>query len=615
MSMKNFGHSTRQIITLVVALFAVAVISSRFYFRWDVTGDSAYTLSEGSLNIAAKLDRPVAAKLYFSKSLKDMPPMIKQYGERIEDVLLEYAAASQGKISVAVIDPRPYTDDEEWALKYGVQGIPTGNGDNLYLGVVFIAGSKEVAIPYLDPRKEEFLEYDLAETLLKLKTADKPKLGLMSEIPINGDSRMEKWAIMQSLENSFEVVTVAKDAGQIPKDVKVLFLIHPKDLADKTLYAIDQFVMAGGRLMVAVDPFSRVDAALSQQGGAMIMNNQRSAGSNLQKLFNAWDIEFTAGQVVGDLARGTTINAGQERINYPLFMTLMEEDINDKHKITSQLRQILYAEGGGFSLKKDSPNKMTALVSTTPEAGEAAAAMLQFQQPGDVARTFRAGKKSFALAALVSGKFKSAFGGNPPSDAAKGPALKEAQEDGLVFVIGDVDFMHDGNAVNKMRFGPQVIMTPRNDNLNIVINAAEYLGGNQDLISIRSSGQIARPFTKVMEIQKNAQAKWQAEEERLSKELQDLQQKLGQLQRQRTDGNRFQLNASQQAEIDKFRAQERAIRKRRREVRKNLREDIEKLGHQLVLANLLIAPTLVSGFGVMAFRRRSRREKEEKTHG
>lgn len=609
--MKNFSRNTTKIIMLVVGVIAVVVITNRLYFRVDVTEDNIYTLSEGSLAIANKLDQDVIAKLYFSKSMKDMPVMIKQYGTRVEEVLREYAAAANGKLTVEVIDPKPDTDDEEWAIKYGVRGVQTQSGDSLYLGVVFLAGETEVALPYLDPRKEEFLEYDLSEALVKLKTNEKPKLSILTTLPVMGGAAGEKWVMIESLESTFDVEQMPTTAEAVPDGTSILFLIHPKDLSDPTLFAIDQFVMKGGRLVVAVDPFSRVEMMLNPSNP--MMGQMPNPGSDLNKLFKAWDVGYDSSKVVGDSNRGTPIAVGGQNIIYPFFMTMQKSDFATDNKITNQLRQVLYAEGGALDLAKDSSIKMEPLLSTSAEAGTIGAMMLSFQPPADTAAQFRGGDKQQVLAATYQGKFKSAFS-KAPGEGQK-EYLDSAKEDGLIAVFADVDFMHDSNAVNKLRFGPQTIVSPRNDNLNLVLNTLEFLGGNEDLISIRSSGTITRPFTKVLEIQKIAQIRWQAEEKKLSSELQTLQDELSRLQDERTDGNRLNLSPEQEEQIKKFRDQETQIRRRLREVRKNLREDIESLGHRLIAINLLATPALVAGFGIFMFRSRSRKEREEKKHG
>lgn len=617
--MKNIFISKHgsKFLTLLIGMAAVIVITSRFYFRMDVTEDDAYTLSSGSLAIAKKLPPQVTAKLYFTKSLKDMPVFVKQYAIRVEEVLREYALHSEGSLTIDVIDPKPDTDEEEWALRYGIQGVQLPSGENMMLGVVFIAGDIEETIPYLDPRKEEFLEYDLSEAMVNLRTDQKPKLGLLSSIPMStpgipGQGGGDEWALLSSLKNSFEVETLDPTTAEIKDDIKVLFLVQPQKLEDKTLYAIDQFVMRGGRLMVAIDPFSRVQLSSSPHGG---MGQMPQSSGDLNKLFDAYGIAYDATQVVGDLDRGTQINAGGQRVIYPVYMTMLAEDISQDNKITSQLRQILFAEGGSLDVKKDAAIKMESLLTTGDDSGTIEGITLQFRQPADVAAEFKTDGKKRTLAAIYSGTFKSAFPTGAPEGGQSGEALKETKEENSIFVVADVDFMHDSNSVNKLRFGPQVLVSPRNDNLNLILNTAEFIGGNQDLISIRSSGQISRPFTKVLEIQKSAQQRWQKKEEELSSQLKTLQDKLSALQEQRTDGNRLSLSPEQQKEIERFREEEIRIRRERRIVRRNLREDIEALGHRVIAANMLITPLSFAGIGLFVFRRRSRREKEEKNHG
>jgi ABC-type uncharacterized transport system involved in gliding motility auxiliary subunit len=237
--------------------------------------------------------------------------------------------------------------------------------------------------------------------------------------------------------------------------------------------------------------------------------------------------------------------------------------------------------------------------------------MATFMNPSDLARQLKPDQKKKPLAVLLQGRFKSAFSAAPEGMPSSG-FLQEGEQDAAVVLMADVDFLHDSNAVETIPFINQLIVRPRNDNINLLVNSAEFLGGNQDLISIRSSGTVQRPFTKVRELQQQAQERWQSEEEKLSEQLNQLQDKLGELQSQRTDGNRTMLSAEQQSEIQKFREQEAEIRTARRHVRKKLREDIESLGHYLVAINLMVVPSIVSGLGIFMFWRREKRAKGEK---
>jgi len=281
----------------------------------------------------------------------------------------------------------------------------------------------------------------------------------------------------------------------------------------------------------------------------------------------------------------------------------------------------LLAEPGEIIKKEGDHLAFEPLVKSSKDSGTVAAGMAAFMQPQDIAKDLKPENKEKVLAAVLSGKFKSAFPNGKPSKEGSANAsdaaslaghLAESKEDTSVVIIADVDFISDNNAVDKFRFGRQVLMKLRNDNLPFVSNAADFLSGSQDLISIRSRGKIQRPFTKLTEIQKNAQLKWQREEEALSSRLSELEKRLSEMQSQRTDGSRFSLTQEQQNEISKFRDEASKLRKKRREVRKNLREDIESLGYQLIAANMLIVPLMVGVFGFGVFYRRSHRNREKK---
>ena len=619
-STKIFYASTSGLVLLIVGFVSVNIISQKLSYRLDVTQEKVFSLSEGTTKILAKIDRPITARLYFSRSIKELPPFIKSYGTRVEEVLGEYRGKSGGKLSVEVVDPKPDTDDEEWAQKYGIRGIPLARGDMLYFGIVFQSGTKEVAIPHLDPRREEFLEYDLSNAIVNLGVKSRVKIGLLSSLPMKGNSGFpqrsedEPWALVQDLSRNFDLEHLDESTREVSPEIKTLIVVHPKNLSDETLYAIDQFVMGGGRLIVAVDPMSRIDLQIGAKPD-MASGQMPQVSSDLNKLFTAWDIEYDAKKMIGDPALATQINAGGEFFSYPMYMTLTEPNFSKGSVATATLHHMMVAEAGYFSAKKDSPYSFEALLSTTADSGTVSAENAFFMMPQDKTRELKKEGGERALAALIRGKFKSAFTERPKAkdgdkdSSTPRPHLPESQTEGQVIVIADTDLLSDEMSVDKFRFGPQTMIRPRNDNLNFVFNAVDYLSGSEDLVAIRSKGRTTRPFSRVLEIQKNAQFKWQAEEERLTQELTDLQKRLNELQSKRTDNNRFTLSTAQQDEIEKFREEERRIRIKRREVRKNLREDIESLGRKLVAINMLGMPTLASVFGTWVFVKRSRRRK------
>lgn len=591
------------LLLLVVAVVCLNIIASRVKVRLDATGDKVFSLSDGTKKILGKLDAPVTAHLYFSRSMKDLPVMVKTYATRVEEVLSEYASRSGQKLTMQVIDPKPDTEQEEQALRFGVTGVRMPRGDQMFFGVVFVSGAREIAIPYLDPRREEFLEYDLSEALVRVFNKEQPKVGVLSSLPVDGPE--EPWVAVTDLRRNFAVQSIAMDAKEIPADLKVLIVLHPKSLPETLLYAIDQYVLGGGRLIVAVDPFSRVDlqmnAAAARQGGQM-----PQASSELDKLFAAWGVEYDKSKIVGDASYVTQINAGGPVVAYPFFLSLPEAAFSRDSVITSNLRQMLVGEGGAFAPKEGTGFTFEPLIKTTKDSGIVDGMLAGFMMPQDLARDLKVDGKERVLAAMVRGKFKSAF----PAALGDKPHKAEADAETSVVLVGDVDFLADQNAAEKFRFGSQTMVRVKNDNLSFLFNAADFLGGSQDLISIRTRGRIARPFTKVAELQKNAQIKWQAEEEKLNAQLADLQKKLNEIQQQRTDGNRFVMSKEQQEELKRFRAEEAAMKKRRREVRKGLREDIEALGNRLVALNMLSVPLAASVLGIGVFLGRSRRKKE-----
>lgn len=610
---------------LILAIVSLNIIAARLYLRVDVTEDRVFSLSEGSKAILEKLSQDVTIKYYFSRSSKELPPTIKVYASRVEEVLQEYAAYSKGRLNIEIIDPKPDTDDEEWAQKYNINPVQLPRGEQVYFGLVVIAQGREVSLPYLDPRREEYLEYELSEALVRVFRQGEVKLGIMSSLAVmntagHGSDSEGTWALASDLSRNFKLTPIAENVTAIPDDIQVLIVLHPKAFGEQAQYALDQFLMRGGRLIVALDPLSRADLRESQS----VMHSQGrlpSASSNLDKLLPRWGINYNDKQLVGDQTLATQINAGGQVIAYPYFLTLTPAQLGKGSTITAGLKQLMLAEAGSFSLAKDSTLKLEPLLMTTKESGTHDAMMAGFIGPMELAKGLKSDGEQRVLAGLITGSFTSAFTArpSPPSgeatragDDANKPHLSTSAKGSALVLVTDVDFLADGNAADRFRFGNQTMIRPRNDNLAFIANTVELLSGSEDLIAIRSRGRLARPFTRVLALQKEAQARWQKQEERLTEELTTLQKKLSELQAQRTDGNRFVLSTQQEDEVRRFREQERAVKQRRREVRRNLREDIESLGLKLALANLLLVPVATSAFGTAVFVKRSRRSRTAK---
>lgn len=620
--MQNSKNKIKKILTgigiLVVAVISINVIATKLRLRLDVTEGKIYSLSDGSRSILGKISEPIEIQLYFSRSSKALPPIFKTYGTRVEEVLREYVGASGGKLSLNIYDPMPDTDEEEWARKYGINPLDTGKNETIFFGAVFLKGRSEIAIPYFDPRREEFLEYDISEALVQIQNTEKKTIGVMSSLKVLGGGgssfqgeQSQGWVLFDQLKKSYIIKPVETTADKIDQDINILFVMHPKDLSDATSYAIDQFVLRGGRLIVAVDPFSRIDLATAGQM-AQMSGQMPQTSSNLKKLFDHWGIQYDPTQILGDLQGMPQIQVQSGAISYPYFVNIRQEGMSPDSQIASKLNHVMIAEGGGLSLKEGSSLTLELLLKSSKQSGFANAMMAGFMQPEEFAKQLKPDGVEHAVSGLLQGKFTTAFPEgitNAESGSNDTSGLKESAEDNMVLIIADTDFMHEQNAVDQMRFGPQVILRPRNDNFAFVMNALDLMSGSGDLISIRSRGKITRPFTKVEQLQVAAQQRWQEEEERLSSRLQDLEKKLSELQSNRASGSVLSLTSAQQLEITKFRDEEAQVRKQRREVRRKLREDIESLGRSLIALNLTLVPLAVAAFGLWIFSRRTYRRK------
>lgn len=605
-------YSAKALGVLAFVLSCLWTIVSVLGLRLDVTQEKFFTLSAGSRSLIAKLPEDVTLKFYFSQSVKNLPVPVKAYAVRVEDLLKQYVAAGKGKITFERLDPRPDTDADNWARRYGLKPVPAGDGSELFFGLAVFAGKKEAVIPYIDPRREQFLEYDISEALQKLISKSRPVIGMLSSLemisktPVNDlQSVMQgkgDWMIVNELRKIADVEEVPADAKSISDRIKILMVHHPKNLSDDTLRAVDQFVLKGGKLIAFVDPFSRFDFDKQLQSGSKSV----AAVSDIKTLFAAWDIEFDSSRLVGDLKYPTQINAGGNQLTYPFIVQIVEKGLNKESKITSQLRQMMFGEAGSLNLRSGSPHTFDRLVTTSPSAGTIPSDTLQAGPEAAIRRLSNDGKE-YTFAALVRGKFKSAF---KARDGETG-WVNQAATDAVVLVAADADFVADQYAVQKIPFANQIIAKPINDNLNFIINAVDFLSGSEDLIAIRSRGRFARPFDKLVDIQEKAQAKWKDEENSLQSKLAQTQAKLQEMQGARIEGNRIVLTPEQQNEIEKFRAEESQMRKRLREVRKNLREDIESLGRTLSVVNLALVPVGISLAGGIVFRRRANRNNKK----
>ncbi len=609
------------LVALAAIVIAADVILANLPLRADLTAERFYTLSDGSKAVLAKLENDVTLKYYVSSSAADMPMQLKTYATRVQNLLKEYARAAGGHVILEAYDPKPDSDAEEWAQRYGIEPQTVNPfGSPIYFGVVAVCGDNEETLGTLSPRTESTLEYDVTRLVTRVAWPEKPIVGVMTSLPdvmggqMNpmmmqmGQRPPEGWAAFAELGKDYEVRTVATDVETIDDDVKTLVVLHAKDLSDKALYAIDQFVLRGGKLIACVDPFSIKDMVASRQKQnpmMMQMGGGQDGPSTLGKLFDAWGVKFDTTKVTGDLEAATKLNNGQGGVeDNPAFLSLTQANMDKGDLLVSRLSQVMFPFAGAFVFeKKDMDLTFTPVITTSKENSCAVDKMsVQF---GGGAKDMVPDGHERVLAARLSGTFKTAFPKGPDGTNDVSKALSEGK--GAVILFADSDFLADDFCVRMMKtpFGniPQLI----NDNLTLFSNVIEQFAGREELIGVRSRGTTDRPFTVVNELEAKAMRQWQRKASDFEAELQMTQQRLQSLQKQKSGDERYILSKEQQDEIAKLRKAEADTRKQLKNVRKELTADIDSLGLRLKVINIGLIPGLVVLLGLLRGLKRSKK--------
>ena len=599
-------------LVLVGAITAFSVvILANLPLRADMTAEKLYTLSKGSKAVLGQLTEDVTFKYYVSTSSAEMPMALKTYASQVGNLLKEYERAGGGRIVVEEYDPKPDSDAEEWAQRYGVEPQTGGNpfGAGIYFGIVAVCGDREETLGVLSPRTESTLEYDLTRLVTRVAWPERPVVGVITSLPDVTGGKMDPmmmqmgqrppqgWAAFAELAKDYEVRDLATDVEAIDDDVKTLVVVHPKKLSDKTLYAIDQFVLRGGKLVACVDPFSIKDMQSSRQNANPMMGQMGGDGpSTLGKLFEAWGVKFEEGKIVCDLEAATKLGNGQGGAeSNPAFLSLGKSNMDKGDLLVAELTNVMLPFAGAFSFEKKGMDLEFSPVITTSKDNSSATDKMSLQY-GGMKEMVPDGRER-VLAARLSGTFKTAFPNGPDGTNDVSRALAEGK--GNVMLFADSDFLADDFCVRMIRtpFGaiPQLV----NENLMLFSNVIEQFAGREELIGVRSRGASDRPFIVVNELEAEATKKWQAREAAFQEELQRTQQRLSALQREKKEGERFILSKEQQDEIVKLRKSQADTRKQLKNVRKELTADIDSLGLRLKIVNIVLVPVLVVIFGLL----------------
>ncbi len=611
-------------LTVLAVLFIGLMILSNYGLRGvraDLTENRLYTLAPGTRHIIEALDEPLNLYFYYSRiTAGERSPALRTYGDRVRELLEEMAARSRGKLRLQTIDPEPFSEDEDRAAEFGLQAVPTGTGsESFYFG---LAGTNSTdgraAIELFNPEQEEFLEYDVARLLVELARPKKPVIGVLSTLPMSSDfnpmtgQASEPWAVMSQLEQLFTVRTLSAEVASIDADVDVLMIVHPKALTPATLFAIDQFVLRGGRALICVDPQSEADQAGQQPGNPYAaMGANRS--STLEPLFKAWGVDFNPREVIGDGKHALMLGgrSGEPR-RHLAFLGFNRSNLDAKDVITAALDNINLATAGRFRKAENSPLTFEPLLESSELAGVLPVERLAMLfDPQTLLEGFQPTGEHYAIAVRATGKLKTAYpegkpSGDPPAVAGAPAVLKESAQPANLVLIADTDLLTDMMWVQRESFFGQRFAQAFANNGDLVLNAVDNLTGNSDLISIRGRASFVRPFERVETLRRQAEDRFRSKERELEEELRATEQKLTALQTSRNDQSSLILTPEQMLELERFQEQKARIRKDLRDVRHGLDREIKRLGTVLDVINIALIPLLLSILALAAFAWRRR---------
>lgn len=612
-------------VLLVLLFFGINLAASALpALRIDATQGQIYTLTDASRRIARAPEEPINLTLFYSERLARGRGQIAIFGQRIRETLQEYARASDGKILLTIIDPEPFSDEEDAATAAGVEGVSVGDaGEKFYLGLIGTnATNGREAIPFFDMSRERFLEHDISRMIVTLAQAKRRSVALVTSLPMEGgfeiDQRTQQprqtrgYRVLEELQDQFDVQSIGQDFADIPANVDALWLVHPTSLSDAAQRALNAYLMNGGRMLVMVDPNCETDPAAAQtrqMGGTPKVASQTD-------LLEKWGVVMKPGVIAADKTYATRIAMGgpdAPPLAYVAWPTFEGDAFNKLDAVTGVLTRVTMASPGVLTLS-DAASGLTfePLVETTTDAMELAVDSLASPpDPGALLSIFTSGGEQLTVAARVSGPFTSAFSDVGPTEEGQEPRAippAKALDGAMLIVIADADIAADGLWMQEQRMGGFPIIRKLADNADLIANAIDSLTGSSDLIQVRARREVTRPFTLVETMRRRADEQYLAEQQLLEAKLRQAEERI--LQLQTSQGDQLVFTPEVQKELDQVRDEALNTRRQLRQVRLNLRQDVEKLGVQLQLINSALVPVLVAIGGVgVAVVRASRRKR------
>lgn len=597
--MKRLMYSGTGLLVLLLAFIAFNISTGTLLpgARLDLTDQKLYTISDGTRQILKDLDEPVTLYFFFSEGASKDLVVLRNYARRVEEMLREYERVADGKLQLHIIDPQPFSEAEDRAAEFGLQAVPLSQtGEQLYFG---LAGTNELAqrevIPFFALEQEGLLEYELSRLINGLAQVEKPQIGLISGLPIAGGmdpmsgQPAAPWVVYEQLQQVFDVQELEADIDAVPADIDVLLLVHPKMLSEAALFAIDQFVLRGGKLLAFIDPLAETDRSME----AMMDGMADGKASDLAPLLSAWGVGYDPEQVVLDSRLGMSVSRGQGQLpaRHIGWLEVEKQFMSAEDTVTVPLQLLTVATAGALLPMEGAPTEFLPLLSSSERSALVSSSRFgNLQDPEDLLRGFKSDEHVYHFAARLQGPASTAY---PDGLEGQEPELTEAANIN-VLLVADTDLLTDRMWVQVQDFFGQRIPQPWADNGGLLINALDNLSGSEALISVRSRGDFSRPFTVVEDLQRQAESRYRASELRLQQQLEQTEQRLLELQQGQDPSQLTELSAEQEAEIQRFLDEKLEIRKQLRDVRYELNADIERLGTQLKVINIALVPALLT---------------------
>lgn len=602
--------TARALLLSILALIAFAAfnigLGAFSVARIDLTRNQLYSLDPVTLRVLDGVQEPITLRLYYSQRLGRELPAYEVYAQRVRELLVEIAAASDGRVVLELYDPAPFTAEEDRAVAFGLQAVPLdASGEQVYFGLVGVNSTDdEQVIPFFQPETERLLHYDLTRMLYTLANPSRPRVGIVSALPLAGGmgpqgGQTPPFILYEQLEGLFDVEVLGVDFTAIDPGLDVLMLAHPEGLADTARYAIDQFALAGKPVLAFVDPHSEVAQATAQgQGG-----RQERYSSDLPALLASWGVDMADDVLLGDRAGARRVGvpgAGGRTVpvDYVLWASFGTENLSAADSVFAELQLINLGTPGLLSPLEDASTTFIPVLTSSADSMEIAVAEVLYQpDPVGLYRRFEPSGAPAVLAARLSGPATSAFPNGAPAaedaDAATTNDEPAHLNDGTinVLVLADSDLLADTFWVDVYNFFGQREFQPIANNGALVVNNLEAMAGAPDLSALRGRGLSASPFVLVEDIRRAAEAEFRATEQRLNERLGEITEQLRTLQT--GGGGEVTLTAEQEAELVAFENEMLDVRQELRMVQRALVEDVEALQGWVQFLNIGLMPLLI----------------------